>query len=317
MWRRCRAVARAEIGAIVRTDRVSFEGGQNARLPVTGAGVAYRIWRDVRLEGEVTMASGESRRSYEGDFISYAEPGSTREEFQRMAVIARRTTINKAGLGFATAVAVETRERGRVNLVLRAGISVRQYDYIETQRFFGFPKGGHSSRRVGHAGWSRTASAQRLLFGASVRSASPAAFTSRRKCDGCGEVRHGLATTTTKASSARGFSGSSDLEISYADFGGDVTPESLLGIGVGLALAAAAGFRVFVPLLVLSLAARTGWIELSPSFAWLATTSASVALGTAMVLEIAAYYVPFFDNMLDTLAAPVAVLAASWRARQS
>jgi hypothetical protein len=88
-----------------------------------------------------------------------------------------------------------------------------------------------------------------------------------------------------------------------------VTPESLLGIGVGLALAAAAGFRVFVPLLVLSLAARGGWVELSPSFDWLATTSASVALGTAMVLEIAAYYVPFFDNLLDTLAAPVAVLA--------
>jgi len=88
-----------------------------------------------------------------------------------------------------------------------------------------------------------------------------------------------------------------------------VTPESLLGIGVGLALAAAAGFRVFVPLVVLSLAARAGWIELSDSFAWLSTTSASVALTTAMVLEIAAYYVPFFDNLLDTLAAPVAVLA--------
>src|SRR5688500_20175782 len=88
-----------------------------------------------------------------------------------------------------------------------------------------------------------------------------------------------------------------------------MAPESLLGIGVGLALAAAAGFRVFVPLLVLSLAARSGWIEVSPSFEWLPTTSASVALATAMVLEIAAYYVPFFDNLLDTIAAPVAVLA--------
>jgi hypothetical protein len=88
-----------------------------------------------------------------------------------------------------------------------------------------------------------------------------------------------------------------------------VTAESLLGIGVGLALAAAAGFRVFVPLLVLSLAARAGWVELSASFEWLSTTSASLALATAMVLEIVAYYVPFFDNMLDTLAAPVAVLA--------
>lgn len=88
-----------------------------------------------------------------------------------------------------------------------------------------------------------------------------------------------------------------------------MTPESLVSIGVGLALAAAAGFRVFVPLLALSVAARSGWVELSPSFAWLATTTASMALASAMVLEIAAYYVPFFDNLLDTLTAPVAVLA--------
>jgi hypothetical protein len=83
----------------------------------------------------------------------------------------------------------------------------------------------------------------------------------------------------------------------------------LLGIGVGLALAAAAGFRVFVPLLVLSLAARGGWVELSPSFDWLSTTSATVALATATALEVAAYYIPFFDNVLDSLTAPVAILA--------
>jgi hypothetical protein len=88
-----------------------------------------------------------------------------------------------------------------------------------------------------------------------------------------------------------------------------MTPESLVSVGIGLALAAAAGFRVFVPLLALSLAARADWVELSSSFEWLATTPASLALATATVLEVAAYYVPFFDNVLDTLAAPVAVLA--------
>jgi hypothetical protein len=88
-----------------------------------------------------------------------------------------------------------------------------------------------------------------------------------------------------------------------------MTSETVVSIGVGLALAAAAGFRVFVPLLALSLAAQNGWVELSPSFAWLATTAATVALATATVLEIAAYYIPFFDNVLDTLAAPLAVLA--------
>ena len=88
-----------------------------------------------------------------------------------------------------------------------------------------------------------------------------------------------------------------------------MTSESLVSIGVGLALAAAAGFRVFVPLLALSLAAQSGWIELSSSFDWLATPPASLALATATILEIGAYYVPFLDNLLDTLAAPLAVMA--------
>ena len=88
-----------------------------------------------------------------------------------------------------------------------------------------------------------------------------------------------------------------------------MTPESLVSIGVGLALAAAAGFRVFVPLLALSVAAQSGWVQLSPSFSWLATPPALLALATATVLEVVAYYIPFFDNMLDALAAPLAVLA--------
>jgi hypothetical protein len=88
-----------------------------------------------------------------------------------------------------------------------------------------------------------------------------------------------------------------------------MTPESLVSIAVGLALAAAAGFRVFVPLLGLSVAAQSGWVQLSPSFSWLATPPALMALATATVLEVVAYYIPFFDNMLDALAAPLAVLA--------
>ena len=85
---------RLEIAAIVRTDRVSFESGQHALLPVTGAGTRIACWRDMRVEGEITMASGESSRSYEGNFISYAGTGATREEFERMAVPsdARRST---------------------------------------------------------------------------------------------------------------------------------------------------------------------------------------------------------------------------------
>jgi hypothetical protein len=85
--------------------------------------------------------------------------------------------------------------------------------------------------------------------------------------------------------------------------------DTLLSIGIGLGLAAAAGFRVFVPLLVLSLAARVGYVPLSSGFEWIASTPALLAFGTATVLEIGAYYVPWLDNVLDTLATPAAVVA--------
>ncbi|HEY3044573.1 MAG TPA: DUF4126 domain-containing protein [Vicinamibacterales bacterium] len=88
-----------------------------------------------------------------------------------------------------------------------------------------------------------------------------------------------------------------------------MTPESLLSIAAGLALAASAGFRVFVPLLVVSVAARTGWLAISPTFEWIATTPALTAFATATVVEIGAYYVPFLDNLLDTVSTPAAVVA--------
>ena len=143
---------RLEVAAVMRTDRVSFEGGQHARLPVVGAGVAYRVWRDLRIEGEVTTASGESTRTYEADFISYAGPGAMREEFLSMAVIGRRTTINKAGHGFAAAAAIETRHPGRVNLGLRAGVSFRQYRLHRHDN-----RASRAGRRDHRAGRSRDA----------------------------------------------------------------------------------------------------------------------------------------------------------------
>jgi len=85
--------------------------------------------------------------------------------------------------------------------------------------------------------------------------------------------------------------------------------QSVLGVAIGLGLSAACGFRVFVPLLALGLAGHTGQLALSPGFAWLGTTPALVALGTATVLEIGAYYVPWIDNLLDLVATPAAVAA--------
>ncbi len=85
--------------------------------------------------------------------------------------------------------------------------------------------------------------------------------------------------------------------------------ETALGIAIGIGLATAAGFRVFVPLLVLSVAALSGHLHLSPSFAWAGTVPALVAFATATAVEVAAYYVPWLDHLLDVVATPLAVMA--------
>jgi uncharacterized protein DUF4126 len=82
-----------------------------------------------------------------------------------------------------------------------------------------------------------------------------------------------------------------------------------LSVALGVGLAAATGFRVFVPLLVLSVSAHWGHLPLSQGFAWLGTTSALAMLAVATLIEILAYYIPGVDNLLDTLATPAAVIA--------
>jgi hypothetical protein len=88
-----------------------------------------------------------------------------------------------------------------------------------------------------------------------------------------------------------------------------LSSDALLGVAIGLGLAAAAGFRVFVPLLAAAIAAKTGVLQLSPGFAWLATTPAIAALAIATLLEIGAYAVPWIDQLLDVIATPTALLA--------
>jgi len=85
--------------------------------------------------------------------------------------------------------------------------------------------------------------------------------------------------------------------------------ETAVSVALGIGLSAAAGFRVFVPLFALSIAGYTGYLELSPGFAWMGTLPALISFGTATVLEVLAFYIPWLDNMLDSLATPAAVIA--------
>ena len=85
--------------------------------------------------------------------------------------------------------------------------------------------------------------------------------------------------------------------------------EIFLSICLGVGLSAACGFRIFVPLLCLSLAAKFGGLPLTPAFACAGSTTAVIAFGVATLAEIIAYYIPWVDNALDAIAGPLATVA--------
>ncbi|MGD9789568.1 MAG: DUF4126 domain-containing protein [Phycisphaerales bacterium] len=86
---------------------------------------------------------------------------------------------------------------------------------------------------------------------------------------------------------------------------------SIVAICVGLGLAAACGFRVFVPLALAGLGAKLGLIHVGDSFAWLSSWPALIALAVACVLEVGAYYIPWVDHALDAVATPAAAVAGA------
>jgi hypothetical protein len=85
----------------------------------------------------------------------------------------------------------------------------------------------------------------------------------------------------------------------------------ILSLMLGLALATAAGLRVFVPLLIASLAARADVIEPAAGFAWLGSDAALILLATATAVEVVAYMIPWVDHVLDVIATPAAAICGT------
>jgi len=92
----------------------------------------------------------------------------------------------------------------------------------------------------------------------------------------------------------------------------DLVPSVALGIG----LAACAGLRAWLPLLLAGALARGGFIELGASFRFIASNRALALFAVATLVEIIGDKVPAVDHTLDALStilrpAAGALLAAS------
>ncbi|WP_436415031.1 DUF4126 domain-containing protein [Petrimonas sp.] len=91
----------------------------------------------------------------------------------------------------------------------------------------------------------------------------------------------------------------------------ELNVETISAVALGIGLSASTGFRVFIPLLVAGLAAHFGILPLGESFAWMGSIPALISFGVAAVAEVLAYYIPFVDNLLDSIATPLSVGAGT------
>ncbi len=85
----------------------------------------------------------------------------------------------------------------------------------------------------------------------------------------------------------------------------------ILALFLGVGLSAAAGFRVFVPLLGAGLAVRLGWLDPGHSLAWVGSSPALMAFSVACIIEVLGSLIPVVDHAIDGLGAPLAAAAGS------
>ena len=90
-----------------------------------------------------------------------------------------------------------------------------------------------------------------------------------------------------------------------------MTSETIISIFLGVGLAASVGFRVFLPLFALSLAAYFDLWELNAQWQWVGSLAAVITFGVATLVEVFAYFIPWVDHLLDSLAMPLAAFAGT------
>ncbi len=87
--------------------------------------------------------------------------------------------------------------------------------------------------------------------------------------------------------------------------------QTIISIFLGIGLAASVGFRVFLPLFAMSMAAYFDVLQLNESWQWIGSLAAVLTLGVATAVELFGYFIPWVDNLLDTFAVPLAAIAGT------
>jgi hypothetical protein len=139
--------SRFTLGPVARLDRVSLDGHTKGTTPVAGVAASVRVSKAIAVEGELTGATRDIARSYEGWFISYAQgPNVSREEAERLAPTARRRLDYEPGLGGAGMIVARAATSARVSVAGRLGASARRYNERSSYLVLTIPEGVDPAR---------------------------------------------------------------------------------------------------------------------------------------------------------------------------
>lgn len=85
----------------------------------------------------------------------------------------------------------------------------------------------------------------------------------------------------------------------------------VMQVAMGISLAACAGLRAFLPLLVISILHRLGKIQVDPSFEWIGSNPALIVFGIATLVEMFGDKFPVIDHALDSIGLIVKPIAGT------
>ena len=129
-------VGMAAGGTNVITDAVNGGGVQSV-----GVLAGVNLTPSLAIEGELGRGFGDLSRELVGWRISYAGPGATREEIERMAVDERIRSRSRQTLNRAIMIVWTDRSPRRVTGAVFAGLTWNTYDHRTTSEILRLPAG--------------------------------------------------------------------------------------------------------------------------------------------------------------------------------
>jgi hypothetical protein len=133
------SAGRLYAGATLSAQYVSADDVDSGGISSAGAAVGFRLTPAFSIEVEANAGGGELTRVYSGWFVSFAGPGASREEIERLAPTMQSNTSWTPGFGWSVLGMWRSTHPGRVGAAIFGGITSTRYSERRTLTVLDIP----------------------------------------------------------------------------------------------------------------------------------------------------------------------------------